>query len=44
VFCGDALVGAQIRARGVLADVAPTLLGLLGMDPSAGMDGKSLLG
>ena len=44
VFCGDALVGSQIRERGVLADVAPTLLGLMGMAPSAGMDGKSLLG
>jgi 2,3-bisphosphoglycerate-independent phosphoglycerate mutase len=44
VFCGDALVGSQIRERGVLADVAPTLLGLMGMDLSAGMDGKSLLG
>jgi 2,3-bisphosphoglycerate-independent phosphoglycerate mutase len=44
VFCGEALVGSQMRARGVLADVAPTLLGLMDLDPSPDMDGKSLLG
>ena len=43
LFCGDDLVGAQLRPMGTLADVAPTLLELAGLQPSAGMDGVSLL-
>jgi 2,3-bisphosphoglycerate-independent phosphoglycerate mutase len=43
VLCGQDLLGAQLRARGVLADVAPTLLELLEVAPSEQMDGKSLL-
>ena len=43
VFCGEDLVGAPLRPVGTLADVAPTLLELAGLQPSAGMDGVSLL-
>ena len=43
VFCSDELRGAKLRPSGVLADVAPTLLELLGIGPSEGMDGVSLL-
>jgi 2,3-bisphosphoglycerate-independent phosphoglycerate mutase len=35
---------APLRSGGVLADVAPTVLELLGIDQPAGMTGKSLLG
>jgi 2,3-bisphosphoglycerate-independent phosphoglycerate mutase len=41
------LVGKRARGRrlrdGVLADVAPTLLELIGVPPGAGMTGRSLL-
>ena len=43
VLCSDALLGAKLRGPGILADVAPTLLELCGLEPSAGMDGRSLL-
>jgi 2,3-bisphosphoglycerate-independent phosphoglycerate mutase len=43
VLCAEDLVGAKLRPMGVLADVAPTLLGLCGLKPSEGMDGVSLL-
>jgi len=43
VFCNEGLVGAATRERGVLADVAPSMLQLMGLDLSSGMDGKSLL-
>jgi len=43
VFCADDLVGAKLRARGILADVVPTLLELTGLERSPGMDGVSLL-
>ncbi len=43
VFCGDALQGAKVRPQGILADVAPSLLSLLELSPSEGMDGSSLL-
>lgn len=42
VFCSPDLTGASLRPRGVLADVAPSLLELLGIAPSADMDGVSL--
>ena len=42
VFCSPDLAGVRLRPRGVLADVAPSLLGLLGLEPSSGMDGESL--
>jgi 2,3-bisphosphoglycerate-independent phosphoglycerate mutase len=35
--------GLELRGGGVLADVAPTLLELLGMPQPAGMTGTSLL-
>ena len=43
VLVGEDLAGAQLRPRGVLADVAPTLLELLELAPSEGMNGASLL-
>jgi len=43
VFCADDLIGTRLRERGILADVAPTLLGFLDLEPSEGMDGVSLL-
>jgi len=42
VFCSDELVGAELRERGVLADVAPSLLELLRLERSERMDGVSL--
>ena len=42
VFCSPDLAGVRLRPHGVLADVAPSLLGLLGLEPSSGMDGESL--
>ncbi|MHC4262405.1 MAG: 2,3-bisphosphoglycerate-independent phosphoglycerate mutase [Planctomycetota bacterium] len=43
VFCGDGMKGARLRPMGILADVAPTLLQLAGLEKSAGMDGLSLI-
>ena len=43
VFCSEALVGVKLRERGILADVAPTLLEVAGLEKSPGMDGVSLL-
>jgi 2,3-bisphosphoglycerate-independent phosphoglycerate mutase len=43
VICSEALVGAKLREMGILADVAPTLLQIAGLEPSPGMDGRSLL-
>ena len=43
VLCGKAFEGQSLRANGILADVAPTLLSILGLDPSAAMNGRSLL-
>jgi 2,3-bisphosphoglycerate-independent phosphoglycerate mutase len=43
VLCAEDLVGAKLRPMGILADVAPTLLLLGGLQPSEGMDGVSLL-
>ena len=42
VFCSDDLRGARLREMGVLADVAPSLLELAGLEKSEGMDGVSL--
>jgi 2,3-bisphosphoglycerate-independent phosphoglycerate mutase len=33
----------SLRDGGILADVSPTLLALLGIDPPAGMTGRSLI-
>jgi len=37
------VAGLELRDGGVLADVAPTLLALLGVDPPAAMTGRSLI-
>jgi len=37
------LRGARLREGGRLADIAPTLLDLLGIDPPEEMTGKSLI-
>ena len=42
VLCADDLVGAKLRPMGTLADVAPTLLELMGLPKSEQMDGLSL--
>ena len=43
VVCAEDVVGARLRPMGTLADVAPTLLELAGLEPSSGMDGVSML-
>jgi 2,3-bisphosphoglycerate-independent phosphoglycerate mutase len=43
ILAGEALRGARLRPRGLLGDVAPTLLSLLDIPPPAAMTGKSLL-
>ena len=40
VLCGDPI---WLRPRGILADVAPTVLDLMGMEPPAEMSGRSLV-
>ncbi len=42
LLAGSPVEGHSLRP-GVLADVAPTLLGLVGLDPAPGMTGRSLL-
>ena len=42
VLCGRDFQGQDLRASGILADVAPTLLSILGLSPSSLMDGASL--
>ncbi|MFT5081513.1 MAG: 2,3-bisphosphoglycerate-independent phosphoglycerate mutase, partial [Planctomycetota bacterium] len=42
VFCDDGLIGQKLRPMGVLADVAPTLLEILKLKKSSGMDGVTL--
>jgi 2,3-bisphosphoglycerate-independent phosphoglycerate mutase len=42
LFCGDDLIGQSMRPMGTLADVAPTLLEILGLQKSSGMDGATL--
>jgi 2,3-bisphosphoglycerate-independent phosphoglycerate mutase len=42
VLCGAAAVGLRLR-EGVLADVAPTLLELVGLPIAEGMTGRSLI-
>jgi 2,3-bisphosphoglycerate-independent phosphoglycerate mutase len=43
ILVGDDLKGARLREWGILADVAPTLLEILGIEKDPRMDGKSLL-
>ena len=42
IFCSEDLVGTKMRERGLLADVAPSLLEILNLPKSSGMDGVSL--
>ena len=42
-LCDPALKGARLRTDGILADVAPTLLAMMGFPQPAAMTGKSLL-
>jgi 2,3-bisphosphoglycerate-independent phosphoglycerate mutase len=42
VVCGTGFIGAALRERGILADVAPTLLEILQLERSEGMDGHTL--
>jgi 2,3-bisphosphoglycerate-independent phosphoglycerate mutase len=43
VLCAEDLIGARLRPMGILADVAPTLLELGGIEIPSAMDGRSLL-
>lgn len=43
IIAGPALAGAASLPRGVLADIAPTLLALLGLSQPAAMTGRNLL-
>jgi 2,3-bisphosphoglycerate-independent phosphoglycerate mutase len=43
IVVGEAFKGRKLRTGGRLADVAPTLIEALGLEPSAEMDGRSLL-
>ncbi len=40
---GDAFKGRTLRSGGRLADIAPTVLTMLGLEPPAAMTGRSLL-
>ena len=40
---GKAFEGAKLRSDGRLADIAPTALSILGLEPPAEMTGQSLL-
>jgi 2,3-bisphosphoglycerate-independent phosphoglycerate mutase len=42
-LCDPQLQGARLRQDGILADVAPTLLDIMGLPKPAAMTGKSLL-
>jgi 2,3-bisphosphoglycerate-independent phosphoglycerate mutase len=42
VLCSQDLVGAELRTRGILADVAPTLLEIAGIEQPKIMNGVSL--
>ena len=43
LVAGQAVEGRTLAPDGVLADVAPTLLELVGLAPGEGMTGRSLL-
>jgi 2,3-bisphosphoglycerate-independent phosphoglycerate mutase len=42
-LCDPDLRGAKVRGDGILADVAPTVLQMMGRKKPAAMTGKSLL-
>ena len=41
---GEAFRGARLRTDGRLADIAPTMLAMMGLPQPAAMTGRSLLG
>ena len=43
ILCADDVRGAKLRPMGILADVVPTLLELMGLEKPSEMDGVSLL-
>ncbi|MFC1726958.1 2,3-bisphosphoglycerate-independent phosphoglycerate mutase [Patescibacteria group bacterium] len=43
IIVGKAIVGNRVLSRGILADVAPTILGLLGIEKPTLMTGRNLL-
>ena len=43
IVVGEAVRGRALREDGRLADIAPTVLGLMGLEQPAAMDGRSLL-
>lgn len=43
LVCGKDYEGQKLRANGILADVAPTMLQILGLPQPEAMDGKSML-
>ncbi len=43
VICAEDLIGTHLRKRGILADVAPTMLELAGIAKPAEMDGVTLI-
>jgi 2,3-bisphosphoglycerate-independent phosphoglycerate mutase len=43
VVIGKDFVGKKLRDGGILADVAPTLLDMMGVEVPAEMTGKSLI-
>ena len=43
MLVNDRLKGKRLREGGLLADVAPTLLDLLELDPPVEMEGRSLI-
>ena len=42
-LCDPALKGAHLREGGILADVAPTVLQMMGLPQPAAMAGKTLV-
>ena len=43
IVVGKSLVGDKVLTRGILADVAPTILGLMGIEKPPLMTGRNLL-
>ncbi len=43
IVCGNDYKGASLRDGGILADIAPTLLDVMGLEKPAEMTGKSLI-
>jgi 2,3-bisphosphoglycerate-independent phosphoglycerate mutase len=43
ILVGERMKGMKLRENGWLCDVAPTMIDVLGISPSAEMTGRSLL-